>query len=492
MRENKIKVPIRIKLLTLVVVCMGPLLCITLYLVFSLISYSKAYDQIVDRITIANTYSIDFKEKMDESLYKLAVGYMTFDTIDEDPALDNPYDLIDEARVEASKLYQVTTDGESRLWIQSFSRNLDTLEDRVDDLRKNIEKGGRYDRNMKMLDSNIYILTELLQDDIQYYIYYQTQGIEKLKVELNRKVSSYIWFMTILLSVIVGVAIVVTTAILFGITNPIKKLVDATQKISKGDFSAQTEVHSQDELGNLADSINDMAGKLENMVTQIKEDERRWRHAELRLLQEQINPHFLYNTLDTIVWLIEGNDPDKAVEMVVSLSDFFRLVLSKGKEYISIHDEESHIRSYLQIQQVRYRDILEYEIKIDPALYEYKILKLTLQPLVENSLYHGIKYKRAKGNILVTGELQGNNIHFRVEDNGVGMTPEELNRLNTEITKPCKDTEVGFGLANVNERIRMNFGPEYGISIKSEQGVGTCVDIIMPAISVREEKAEEE
>jgi len=481
-KDNKIKVPIRIKLLSLVVVCMGPLLCITIYLVFSLLSYSRAYDQIVDRITIANNYSLDFKERMDESLYKLAVGYMTFDTIDEDPALDNPYTLIDEARVEAKNLYQVTTDSDSILWLQSFTRNLDTLEDRVNDIRKNIEKGGKYDVNMKMLDTNIYILTELIQDDIQYYIYYQTQGIERLKVELNRKVSSYIFFMTVLLSVIVLVVIAVTTRILFGITNPIKSLMAATQKISKGDFSVHTDVRSQDELGNLADSINDMAGKLETYVTQIKEDERRWRHAELRLLQEQINPHFLYNTLDTIVWLIEGNDPDKAVEMVVSLSDFFRLVLSKGKEYISIRDEESHISSYLKIQQVRYRDILEYEIKIDPALYEYKILKLTLQPLVENSLYHGIKYKRAKGNIIITGELKEDIIHFRVEDNGVGMNEEDLSRLQKEITKPCKDTEVGFGLANVNERIRMNFGPQYGISIQSKQGLGTSVDIIMPAI----------
>lgn len=206
------------------------------------------------------------------------------------------------------------------------------------------------------------------------------------------------------------------------------------------------------------------------------------RKADLRLLQEQINPHFLYNTLDTIVWLIEGNDSDKAVNMVMSLSEFFRLVLSKGKEYITIQEEELHIKSYLEIQQVRYRDILEYEIEIDSELYRYQILKLTLQPLVENSLYHGIKYKRARGRILVTGRLCGDEVHFTVEDNGVGMEEEELHKLQEEIRKPCKDTEKGFGLANVNERIRMNFGAEYGMRIDSTKGKGTRVEIVIPAV----------
>ena len=216
------------------------------------------------------------------------------------------------------------------------------------------------------------------------------------------------------------------------------------------------------------------------MIDTIKEDERKMRYTELRLLQEQINPHFLYNTLDTIVWLIEGKDLEKAVSMVVSLSEFFRLVLSRGKEFITIEEEELHIRSYLEIQQVRYRDILQYDIAIDPALYRYRILKLTLQPLVENSLYHGIKYKRTDGRIDVIGKQEGSLIRFIVKDNGVGMEETELRKLREEIRKPCKETEKGFGLANVNERIRMNFGPQYGMEIDSVKNEGTCVSITIP------------
>ena len=489
---EKIRYPLRSKLITLVTVSIVPLLCITIYLVFALLNYSKAYDKIVNSMTIANNYNLGFKEEMDESLYKLAVGYTTFDTIDEDSTLRNPYELIDEARNEYQNLYKITTDSDSRLWLQSFLRNLDTLENRVNDMRQNLDEGGQYDENMEMLDNNIYILTELIQDDIQYYIYYQTQSIENLKIQLNKEVDSFIGIIVILLVAIMTVVIFATTKILSSITRPIRELVQVTQKISKGDFSVQTQVHTNDELTSLATSINDMSGKLEVMVDQIKEDERKMRYAELRLLQEQINPHFLYNTLDTIVWLIEGNDPDKAVDMVVSLSEFFRLVLSKGKEYISIHDEEMHIQSYLKIQQVRYRDILEYDIQIDPSLYPYRILKLTLQPLVENSLYHGIKYKRAKGKISVSGVLEKEQIHLKVEDNGIGMTPEELEKLRAEISRPCKETEAGFGLANVNERIRMNFGPEYGMTINSEKDKGTVVDIWIPAILIQERTSGED
>ena len=181
----------------------------------------------------------------------------------------------------------------------------------------------------------------------------------------------------------------------------------------------------------------------------------------------------------------------------MALSEFFRLVLSKGKETISIREEKEHIRGYLEIQQVRYQDILDYEIAIPPELYAYKILKLTLQPLVENSLYHGIKYKRAKGKIWVTGVLQRgaspreDTILLCVQDNGIGMEANEVKRLQAEIAKPCKETEKGFGLANVNERLRMNFGMEYGMTIASQKGAGTKVSIVIPAVKLSDPPAGE-
>ena len=478
--NTNVKYPLKMKIILLVLVAIIPLLGIALYLITALENYRSAYDTIVSNMTVANNYNLDFKEELDESIYKLAVGYTSFDSIQDDGKLQDPYALIAELRTDFTNLMAITTDRESQLWLESLLRNIDTLEERIDDVRANVERGGRYDENIVMLENNIYILTELIQDDVQYYIYYQTKSIESLTQQLNEQASAFIRLCICLIAGMVLLAALISSLILKSITNPLERLCRVTERIAKGEFTVRARVDSQDEIRVLSDSVDDMAEKLRIMISQIKEDERKMRHAELRLLQEQINPHFLYNTLDTVVWLIEGNELEKAVNIVVSLSEFFRLVLSRGQEFITIQEEELHIRSYLEIQQVRYSDILKFDISIDPELYQYKILKLTLQPLVENSLYHGIKYKRAEGRIEVIGTREGNLIRFLVRDNGVGMEEQELLKLREEIMKPCQETEKGFGLANVNERIRMNFGPQYGMQIDSVKYKGTCVSITIP------------
>ena len=476
-----VKVPLRAKLLFVILITALPLLFSSINLIYSLMDYSRSYDAIVNNLTIANDYNINFKEEMDESLYKLVVGYMSFENIKSEEGLKDPYALIESIQNGCRKLLMISTDKESRIWLQSLLRNTDTLQNRVDDIKANLTDDGHYEENIAMLDNDIYILTELIQDDIQYYIYYQTRNIEQLKNELNNDINRFI---ILNVAIVLGMVIIATIAALLlvkSITKPINELCGIASQIAHGDFSARAKVQTKDEIGVLAAGVNDMSEHLEIMVNQIQEDERKMRYAELRLLQEQINPHFLYNTLDTIVWLIEGEDTTKAVHVVMSLSEFFRRVLSKGKEFVTIEDEMQYIRSYLEIQQARYADILDYEIDIDPSLYPYKILKMTLQPMVENSLYHGIKYKRAKGLIRVSGEKQGDKILLYIEDNGVGMTPQETEALTEKINMPCNETGAGFGLANVNERIRMNFGQEYGLFVQSEKGKGTKITIAIPA-----------
>lgn len=478
--NEKVKFPLRLKIVLLVLVAIIPLLGIAVYLITALDNYRSAYENIVSNMTVANNYNLDFKEELDEGIYKLAVGYTSFDSIQDDGSLEDPYALIGELRADFTDLMAITTDRQSRVWLESLLRNLDTLEERIDDVRANVEQGGRYDENMEMLDNNVYILTELIQDDIQYYIYYQTRSIGSLTAQLNEQANDFIRLCIGLIAGVVLLAVIVSSLILKSITHPLERLCRVTERIARGEFTVRARIDTRDEIRALSDSVDDMAEKLRIMISQIKEDERKMRRAELRLLQEQINPHFLYNTLDTVVWLIEGNELDKAVNIVVSLSEFFRLVLSRGQEFITIREEEMHIRSYLEIQQVRYSDILKFDISIEPELYRYRILKLTLQPLVENSLYHGIKYKRAEGRIEVIGKRDGNLIRFLVRDNGVGMEEAELLKLREEIRKPCKETEKGFGLANVNERIRMNFGSQYGMQIDSVRYQGTCVSITIP------------
>ena len=470
------------KILTLAAVVTLPFILLVMYLLASMASYSNTYDEIVSNMTVANNYNLNFKEEMDESLYKLVVGYVTLDTIETDKSLKNPYTLIDELRSEFTRLTAITTESESKLWLESLLRNIDTLEKRVDDIVDSISAGGRYSENIEKLDNNIYILTELIQDDIQYYIYYQTRYMDKVTDTLQDQIGRFMVVCSVLIVVLIVVVAVSAVMIVSGIIQPISQLNQATEKIAQGDFNARAQADSDDEVAELAVSFNNMAGSMQSLIDKVKEDERKMRKADLRLLQEQIQPHFLYNTLDTIVWLIESNEPDEAVTMVVTLSDFFREILSKGKEFISIEEEEKHISSYLQIQEMRYRDILEYDIQLDQVIYKYQILKLTLQPVVENALYHGIKYKRAKGCIHIHGEKEGDIIRLTVRDDGVGMDEEELEQLRQQIEKPCQETEKGFGLANVNERIHMYFGPEYGMKIQSQKGNGTTVEIVIPAL----------
>ena len=465
-----------------------PFVLVAVFLMFSMKNYSRTYDSIVSNMTTANNYNLNFKEEMDESLYKIVVGYVTFDNISEEETLKNPYILLDELRSEFSRLMDVTTEGESKVWLASLLRNIDTLEKRVDDIVENVKTGGLYDENIKELDNNIYMLTELIQDDIQYYIYYQTQSMEKVNGALNQQMSRFIGVSSVLLVILILLAAVATYRIASRILRPVRELYNATEKVASGDFSVRASTDSGDEIAVLAKGFNDMAGNMQALINKIKEDQQKMRQTDLQLLQAQINPHFLYNTLDTIIWLIEGNKMDEAVDMVVTLSDFFRMALSKGKELITLGEERQHICSYLEIQEVRYHDILEYDIQIDPSLNNYQILKLTLQPLVENALYHGLKYKRAKGYIHINARKDGDVLRLGVQDNGAGMDEEELRQLQKEIERPCQETEKGFGLANVNERIRMYFGMEYGMKIKSQKDKGTFVEITIPAIKWEENR----
>ena len=345
---------LRNKLIALVIVAIVPLLALTIYVIVALQNYSTAYDEIVSNMTVANSYNLNFKEELDESIYKLVVGSVTFETIEEDDSLKSPYALIDELREDFKELAEITTDKESRMWLLSLLRNLSTLRDRVDDIRMNLEEGNRYDENIEMLDNNIYILTELIQDDIQYYIYYQTESMERLKNQLNDQVEEFVFVYVMIVSVITLAAVAVTVFVSRSITRPVKNLCEATRQIAGGDFSTRVTLKSKDEIATLADSVNDMSEHLEELVSKIKEDERKMRYTELRLLQEQINPHFLYNTLDAIVWLVEGNDSERAVNMVVSLSDFFRIVLSKGKEIITI----TTVTSFAQNNRKKFRENL--------------------------------------------------------------------------------------------------------------------------------------
>ena len=351
---------------------------------------------------------------------------------------------------------------------------------------KNIKNNELYDANMKYLDDNIYELTALIQSGIQNYIYIETTNFEEVKEALDKNNERTILLCMITAMVVTALSICLSAQATKSIIVPIRKLCKMTSKVAEGDFTAKTKVNTKDEIAVLAHNFNDMTKEIGHLVDDMQHNHETQRILESKLLQAQINPHFLYNTLDTVVWLAEAKQNDQVVAIVTYLSEFFRTTLSKGQDIITIYDEKRHIESYLKIQQFRYQDTLAYNIDIDKALYNFTIPKLLLQPLVENALVHGIRGKRGKGTISVTGRLEGGNIVFCVTDDGVGMDEEQLYNLRkASVNGSTQSANIAaFGVGNVNERIHIYYGENYGLFFKSQPNVGTTARVVIPARNV--------
>lgn len=469
------------RLYMLLLVCLVPLTCLIIYLMTLLNRFSNQYDDIVENITMVNAYNISFKEDMDYIMYIIAVSA---ERAEELVDTQQPYEMINEARETFRHLYQVADTDYAKNQIRGIMRSLNILEDRVNEIETDALVSGSYDKNMERLELNIRVLTDLIQGQIQEYIYYETTNLESLREELSTEVKTAIQMSVVIFGIILTGALLVSRKLVKNITEPIQKLCEVTAQAGQGDFEVRVHEESDDEIAVLNTSFNQMMEKIGDLVDDIKKEQLNLRATELKLLQAQINPHFLYNTLDAIIWLAESNQKEQVVKMVSSLSEFFRTTLSKGQDYISVREEEAHIRSYLEIQQFRYRDILKYQIDIPKELYQYTMLKLILQPIVENALYHGIKNKRGLGHIKVTGERKEDTLIFKVVDDGKGMSAERINQVRQMIKGELLDmnNKSGFGLFNVEQRINLNYGKGYGVDIKSMDGEGTEVTVTIPVI----------
>lgn len=294
----------------------------------------------------------------------------------------------------------------------------------------------------------------------------------------------------------VSAAVILLTALALAfflsdeITKPIKKLGDSMKEVEKGNFdNAALEISGQNEIARLSTSFNIMAAEIKKLMEQNVEEQRQKRKSELRALQAQINPHFLYNTLDSIIWMAEWGKTKDVVLMTSSLAKLLRQSISNQNELVRVEEEVEYTRSYLVIQKMRYKDKLEYEIQVSPEVLKTKIPKLVLQPLVENAIYHGIKYKEGKGTVSVEGFQKEDEIILKIRDDGIGMDEEQLEKI---FEKRETDTRKnGVGVLNVHERIQLYYGREYGLKFYSTPGEGTVVEIHVPRME-GEERVEDE
>lgn len=450
-----------------------PLLIFLVFTFYNLWDMNHNYEDMVNSTVVASEFSLDFKKDFDYETYLLIVGNKTV----EESELDS---MIEEAERIVAGLEEITEAEDNIARLDSVNKYLSNLRIYVDRIEENLQKESHYEDNMEIWENDVQIVTSLVGDTMSQYIYYEVRGIQQSRAAYQTFFMNLVRFSLLGMGLLLLLVIILSYYIPRSITMPITRISRVTNQVAKGNLSVRAAAESGAEARMLSDSLNAMIDKINELLDQVTTEQIRLRKAEFELLQAQINPHFLYNTLDTIVWLAEAGDQKRVVSMVGNLSDFFRTSLNQGKDIISIREELAHVRSYLEIQQVRYQDILRYEITVPEDLYEYKIPKITIQPLVENALYHGIKNKRGQGTITVTGKSKENGFVLYVRDNGIGMTQERLNEVRAGIQKLSYTGKEIYGLYNVNERIRLNFGETYGISIESTYGEGTCVSISLP------------
>jgi len=457
-------------------------------LVLQVLRFNREYTAIITNITTANSINGYIKPTIDTEMWNIVAGKKEFKD-------GSQYQIIGQVNNQLETMMANTRSEKSRIKLEVIRRTLATLTNYVDKMGLQIQQGSRVSENELVLE-NIRGVSTVVEATVQDYMLFEVNQAEQQYKENQQQFNRLVIIYLILLPCVLAFSFAAAWVISASIYIPIKKLHDVTTTITKNDLQTLVTNTNVDEITELGMNFNVMIGRIKQLLdSKIKEQEN-LQKAELKALQAQINPHFLYNTLDTIVWMAEAKRTDQVIDIVRALSSFFRISLSKGKDWITIEQEIEHVRSYLIIQKMRYRDILDYKIEVDEDILKGTILKLTLQPLVENALYHGIKNKREGGTITVRARrAEENLVLLDVQDDGVGFTPYKLGKIREEMDQEVEEItfkESGFGLENVNKRIKLYYGKQYGLTVESRFLEGTRVTVAIPLIDAPEQSTNEE
>ena len=471
-----IRLSLRAKILISFFTVIFLMAAINAVLILEVQRFNRQYDAIITNITTANSVNGYIRPAIDTEVWDIVAGKKEFSE-------GNQYQIIEQVNSQITSMMANAESDKSRIKLEVILRTMNTLSRYVDKMGAQIAQGSRVADNELVLE-NIRGVSEVVEESVQDYVLFEVNQAEQQYKQTQTRFTRWTIMYMILLACVIGFSVMAAWIISASIYIPIKKLHDVTTTITKNDLQALVTSDNVDEITELGMSFNIMIGRIrELLAAKIKEQEH-LKKTELKALQAQINPHFLYNTLDTIIWMAEAHKTDQVIEIVRALSSFCRVALSKGQDWITIRQEIEHVRSYLTIQKMRYRDILDYKIEVDEDILEGAILKLTLQPLVENALYHGIKNKRNGGTITVRARRTDQSmVLLEVQDDGVGFTQYKLARIREEIDSDANEItlkESGFGLDNVNKRVKLFYGKQYGLSINSQYLDGTRVTLSIP------------
>jgi len=445
--------------------------------------YSSRTQAMIRRMDAAAEMKPALETTIAENLFSVAAGRSSFEESGVEELIGNTDSTLDELLAE--------TEGSGHLQLTIARRTMDTMEQYVLKVRDGMMAGLPIQEIEGMVDE-VRNVGRLVTDMLDAFTTEEIKNASEISTRLR----------VILIATVVAEVVLLLIALLRtgsetrklteSIHTAIYSLEETVRKIAEGNFGDRVRGMNVTELQELGEQINQMADRLEMLIDQVRQKQDNLSKAELRTLQAQINPHFLYNTLDTIVWQAESGKGDEVVQLTRNLSDFFRISLSAGADWIPVTQELKHVSAYLSIQKIRYRDILDYEVEMPDGLEEIYMLKLLLQPLVENALYHGIKNKRGGGKITVRVSRQNRILTFVVADTGKGMTPEQLQQVEEMLREETPTSQAalepghtGFGLRNVDMRIRLYYKKQTGLIFQSGPE-GTEVSFTLP-IRSREE-----
>lgn len=441
--------------------------------------HTKRYSQIISNVSTANRISLIAKDDIPAELWNIICGKKEIADGSQNKLLDNISSGL-------SLMLLTINNEESRGKLEVANRAYTTLRRNVNMLISQIKGGSLVTQNEATLDE-IRTITSLFSDIMQDFIVTEIEAANQTNQSLRNTsiILTTIQIIITILAIIISINSFITVSA--AIQKPISDMEKLSTKVSNGDLTARIDIPHVNELNTLAENLNTMAGQIDLLIQKNMEEQKNFQKAEMKALQAQITPHFLYNTFDTIVWLAEEEHTEEVVRITKAFSDFLRISLSRGHEWITISQELEHIKNYLTIQKIRYADILNYSIDADEALMDVKMIKLVLQPLIENAIYHGIKNKRGRGKLKVSAHFTNDSrtfVCFTVEDNGAGFTEERLGQVRNELRTGAQDSEKlssVYGLYNVNKKLKLYYGENTeGLLIESEAGKGSKISFIIP------------
>ena len=455
-------------------ILMGLLLIPALVSLGMMMHYAQTYHGVIRQVERVSSLKPLVQTQIADEMWYVVAGHKSFDG-------GAQYEMINHVNNEIDALASSADPANLKALVVA-RRTMDTLVNYIDRMGELIRTEQPIAESEALLEE-VRNVSSLVADMLAEYADAEISAAAQASDRLQATLNVVLVLLLALLALTILFSVLAQRSLSHAIHTPIARLEKFAAELAGGNLQARAPETSVAELHELTESLNSMAGRLQDLIDENRREQENLKKSELRALQAQINPHFLYNTLDAIVWLAEAGQTREVIHITRALSDFFRISLSQGKDWIPLSEEIKHLTGYLTIQKIRYRDILDYQIEIPDELGSCQVLKLLMQPLVENAIYHGIKHRRGRGLVKVTGRMEGAWLILQVQDNGAGMSPERLLQVRDGLSGDGGES-AGYGLFNVNKRIQLYYNQPQGVWIESQVGEGTTVTLKLPVRSL--------